>query len=131
MKSHAAARPRPARPPSIGFSMGAGGHSHTLFYGPQAPAGQPQLPGEPPDLLIDPPTPETAPPVVPYPTNIASGDKTIPVVSAFWGSRWEAGAGGRARVTLRSPLASNLWARVTLCSPFASILCGQAMFQSC
>lgn len=64
----------------------AGGHSHTFLYGTPAPAGQPQLPGSPLPLLIG-TTRESNPAAGPFPTNELSGNKTIPITQALWGSR--------------------------------------------
>jgi 5'-nucleotidase len=63
-----------------------GGHSHTLLHGTPAPAGQPQIGSTPPNILATPATAE-GPSEGPYPTNMLNGEKTIPVVQAFWGSR--------------------------------------------
>jgi 5'-nucleotidase len=64
-----------------------GGHSHTFIYGTPAPAGQPQLPGTPPPNITA--TTLEAAAEGPYPTNILNGgNKTIPVTTAFWGSRY-------------------------------------------
>ena len=65
-----------------------GGHSHTFLYGTPAPAGQPQLPGSPaPNLTA---TTLESGAEGPYPTNVlnVATNKTIPVTTAFWGSRY-------------------------------------------
>ncbi len=67
-----------------------GGHSHTFLTGVPAPAGQPQLAGSPnPNLTSA--ARETAVAAGPYPTNVLNGAKSIPVVTAYWGSRWVGG----------------------------------------
>lgn len=64
----------------------AGGHSHTFLYGTPAPAGQPQVPRSPLPLLIGSERESNAA-GGPFPTNVLSGNKTIPITQALWGSR--------------------------------------------
>lgn len=94
---------------------GAGGHSHTLFYGPAVPAGQPQTPGQPPDILVSPKTPESNPPGAPYPASIKNGDKTIPVVQALWGSR-SAYTSSHLFVHLPAGKATSKWGKTAACT---------------
>lgn len=77
------ARPEPHLP-----RRPAGGHSHTLLYGPPAPAGEPQVGQQPPPILVSPPANETAEAEGPYPTLVKAADgSTVPIVQAMWGSR--------------------------------------------
>lgn len=73
---------------NVELDLVVGGHSHTPLWGSPAPAGQPQLAGSPPSLTST--TKESATAEGPYPTNIlnAAAAKSIPIVQAYWGSRY-------------------------------------------
>lgn len=59
------------------FDAIIGGHSHSFLYT-----------GTPPNLLVTPETEEGAEIQGPYPTYVENDGKTIPVATAYWGSRY-------------------------------------------